>query len=170
MQIDNDNNGAAPVMDWRAPYLEYLLRGELPLQKAEARRLTRRAKTFVLLGEEKELYRAAPGESSSDVYPSARGRNCWARSTRGLAGTMRHPRPSSATPLARILLADRSRQHHQDRVILPRLPVLRKTDAYASLGPRDDPDHLALRSVGVRSCLSSTKGTQGLCAPTGRHR
>jgi hypothetical protein len=35
--------------------LQYLLRGELPLDKAEARRLARRAKSFVLLGDEKEL-------------------------------------------------------------------------------------------------------------------
>jgi transposase InsO family protein len=40
--------------------LEYLLRGELPLDKAEARRLARRAKSFVLLGDEKELYHRSP--------------------------------------------------------------------------------------------------------------
>jgi hypothetical protein len=60
MQIDNDNDRAAPASDWRMPYLEYLLRGELPLGKVEARRLTRRAKTFVLIGDEKELYRHNP--------------------------------------------------------------------------------------------------------------
>jgi hypothetical protein len=56
MQIDGDEDRAAPASDWRAPYLEYLLRGELPQGKTEARRLARRAKTFVLTGEEKELY------------------------------------------------------------------------------------------------------------------
>jgi hypothetical protein len=51
---------------------------------------------------------------------------------------------------ARILLVDHSRRPHQDRAVLPRLPVLHNIDAYASLGPTDDPDHLALRGVGVR--------------------
>jgi hypothetical protein len=60
MQIDSDKNGAAPATDWRAPYLECLLRGELPPGKDKARRLTQRAKTFRLLGEEMELYRHSP--------------------------------------------------------------------------------------------------------------
>jgi ribonuclease HI len=33
MQIDSDNNGAAPAVDWRAPYLECLLRGEFLPEK-----------------------------------------------------------------------------------------------------------------------------------------
>jgi hypothetical protein len=36
MQIDNDSDRAAPATDWRTPYLEYLLLGELSLGKAEA--------------------------------------------------------------------------------------------------------------------------------------
>jgi transposase InsO family protein len=36
------------------------LRGELPLDKVEALRLARRAKSFVLLGDEKELYHRSP--------------------------------------------------------------------------------------------------------------
>jgi hypothetical protein len=49
-----------PNLNWRASYLEYLLRGELPLDKTEARRLARRAKSFILLGDEKELYHRSP--------------------------------------------------------------------------------------------------------------
>jgi hypothetical protein len=60
MQIDNDSERAASAAYWRTPYLEYLLRGELPLGKVEARCLTRREKTFTLIGEEKELYRHSP--------------------------------------------------------------------------------------------------------------
>jgi hypothetical protein len=43
-----------------APYLQYLHRGEQPLDRAEARRLARRAKSFVLLGDGKELYHRSP--------------------------------------------------------------------------------------------------------------
>jgi hypothetical protein len=39
MQIDREQGKATLALDWRTPYLEYLLRGELPLGKAEAIRL-----------------------------------------------------------------------------------------------------------------------------------
>ena len=44
-----------PLVDWRTLYLDYLLRDMLPTDKTEARRLARRAKSFVLV--EGELYK-----------------------------------------------------------------------------------------------------------------
>jgi ribonuclease HI len=60
LRVKGERNGVTPVPNWQAPYLEYLLRGELPLDKVEARRLARRAKSFVWLGDEKELYHHSP--------------------------------------------------------------------------------------------------------------
>jgi hypothetical protein len=60
LRVEGEWNGVAPNRNWRTPYLEYLLRGELPLDKAEARWLARHAKSFVLLGDEKELYHRSP--------------------------------------------------------------------------------------------------------------
>ena len=60
LRVEGERNGVTPNPNWQAPYLEYLLQGELPLDKAEARRLARRAKSFVLLGDEKELYHRSP--------------------------------------------------------------------------------------------------------------
>jgi ribonuclease HI len=60
LRVEEERNGVTPVPKWQTPYLEYLLRGELPLDKAEARRLAQRAKSFVLLGDEKELYHCSP--------------------------------------------------------------------------------------------------------------
>jgi ribonuclease HI len=60
LRVEGERNGVTPNRSWQTPYLEYLLRGELPLDKAEARRLARRAKSFVLLGDEKELYHRSP--------------------------------------------------------------------------------------------------------------
>jgi ribonuclease HI len=51
LRVEGEQNGVTPNSNWQTPYLEYLLRGELPLDKAEARRLARRAKSFVLLGD-----------------------------------------------------------------------------------------------------------------------
>jgi hypothetical protein len=60
LPVEEEQNGATPDPDWQTPYLEYLLRGELPLDKTKARRLAQRAKSFVLLGDEKELYHRSP--------------------------------------------------------------------------------------------------------------
>jgi hypothetical protein len=46
--------------DWHTLYLDCLIRGELPLEKTEARWIARRAKTFVIYGDDKELYRRSP--------------------------------------------------------------------------------------------------------------
>jgi ribonuclease HI len=60
LRVEGERNGVMPNPNWQAPYLEYLLRGELPVDKAEDRRLAWRAKSFVLLGDEKELYHCSP--------------------------------------------------------------------------------------------------------------
>jgi ribonuclease HI len=53
-------SGVTPNRNWQTPYLQYLHRGELPLDRAEARRLAWRAKSFVLMGDGKELYHRSP--------------------------------------------------------------------------------------------------------------
>jgi ribonuclease HI len=60
LRIKGERNGVTPNRNWQTPYLQYLHRGELPLDKAEAQRLAWRAKSFVLLGDEKELYHRSP--------------------------------------------------------------------------------------------------------------
>jgi hypothetical protein len=60
LRIEEERNGVTPNQNWQTPYLQYLHRGELPLDRAEARRLARRAKSFILLGDGKELYHRSP--------------------------------------------------------------------------------------------------------------
>jgi hypothetical protein len=60
LRIEEERSGVTPNQNWQTPYLQYLHRGELPLDQAEARRLARRAKSFVLLGDGKELYHRSP--------------------------------------------------------------------------------------------------------------
>jgi ribonuclease HI len=60
LSIEEERSGATPDRNWQTPYLQYLRQGELPLDRAEARRVARRAKSFVLLGDEKELYHRSP--------------------------------------------------------------------------------------------------------------
>jgi hypothetical protein len=60
LRVEEEQSGVTPNRDWQTPYLQYLHRGELPLNRAEARRLARRAKSFILLGDGKELYHCSP--------------------------------------------------------------------------------------------------------------
>jgi ribonuclease HI len=60
LRVEEEQSGVTPNQNWQTPYLQYLHRGELPLDRAEARRLARRAKSFVLLGDGKELYHRSP--------------------------------------------------------------------------------------------------------------
>jgi hypothetical protein len=60
LHVEGEQSGVTPDQNWQTPYLQYLHRGELPLDRAEARRLARRAKSFVLLGDGKEIYHRSP--------------------------------------------------------------------------------------------------------------
>jgi hypothetical protein len=60
LRVEEERSGVTPYRIWQTPYMQYLHRGELPLDRAEARRLARRAKSFVLLGDGKELYHRSP--------------------------------------------------------------------------------------------------------------
>jgi hypothetical protein len=60
LRVEGGPSEVTPNQSWQTPYLQYLHRGELPLDQAEARRLARRAKSFVLLGDGKELYHRSP--------------------------------------------------------------------------------------------------------------
>jgi ribonuclease HI len=60
LRIEEERSEVTPNQNWQTPYLQYLHRGELPPDRAKARRLARRAKSFVLLGDEKELYYRSP--------------------------------------------------------------------------------------------------------------
>jgi hypothetical protein len=59
MQTEGSTLPADLEPDWRSLYLDCLTRGELPLDKTEARWIARRAKTFVMYGDDKELYRCS---------------------------------------------------------------------------------------------------------------
>jgi hypothetical protein len=61
LSVEEERSGATPNQSWQTPYLQYLHRGELPLDRARAWRLARPAKSFVLLRDGKELHHCTPG-------------------------------------------------------------------------------------------------------------
>ena len=54
MEIDE----APTSQDWRTQYLDWMIRGILPSDRAQARRLARWAKSFALIDD--ELYKRSP--------------------------------------------------------------------------------------------------------------
>jgi hypothetical protein len=60
VQVEGPAPPSNPEPDWCIPYLDHLVRGDLPLDKIEARRVARRAKSFVMFGDSDELYHRSP--------------------------------------------------------------------------------------------------------------
>ena len=58
--------------DWRAPLLAYLLEEVFPLGRTEARRIARRAKTFISIGD--ELYKRSPSGVLMKCIPTDQGK------------------------------------------------------------------------------------------------
>ncbi|XP_066361060.1 uncharacterized protein [Miscanthus floridulus] len=73
MELEEDpTTEPNPLTNWRMPYLDYLLREALPMYKMEARQLTRRTKSFVLI--EGELYRRSHIGILQRCIPIERGK------------------------------------------------------------------------------------------------
>jgi ribonuclease HI len=92
LHVERVQHGVTPNLNWQTPYLEYLLRVELPLDKAEARRLARRAKSFVLLGDEKELYHRSPSGILQRCISVAQGQELLQEIHSGACGHHAAPR------------------------------------------------------------------------------
>jgi hypothetical protein len=75
MQVEDSTPPSDLEPDWRVPYLDYLIRGDLPSGKTEARRIARRAKTFVIMGDSGELYRRSPTGILQRCISNEQGRN-----------------------------------------------------------------------------------------------
>jgi hypothetical protein len=68
MQIDE----APHLHDWRDQYLDWINRGVLPMDRAQAQRVARRAKSFVLI--DRELYKRSPLGVLQRCIPIPEGR------------------------------------------------------------------------------------------------
>jgi hypothetical protein len=102
LRIEEERNGVPPNRNWQTPYLQYLHRRELPLDRAEARRLARHAKSFVLLGDGKELYHRSPSGILQRCISIAEGQELLQEIHSGLAATTQHPGHSLETPSDRV--------------------------------------------------------------------
>ena len=73
MELDEDPATEPDhLADWRTPYLDYHLHEALSTNKTEARRLTRRAKSFITI--EGELYRRSHTEILQCCIPIEQGK------------------------------------------------------------------------------------------------
>jgi ribonuclease HI len=90
--IEEERSGVTPNRNWQAPYLQYLHRGELPLDQVKARRLARSAKSFVLLGDGKELYHRSPSSILQRCISIAEGQELLQEIHSGACGHHAAPR------------------------------------------------------------------------------
>jgi ribonuclease HI/transposase InsO family protein len=132
LRIEGERNGAIPVPNWQTPYLEYLLQGELPLDKAKARRLARRARSFVLLGDERELYHRSPSgilqrcisitqgqELLQEIHSGACGHHAAPRALVGNAFQQGFYWPTAVADATRIVRSCRGCQFYAKQTRLP---------------------------------------------------
>jgi ribonuclease HI/transposase InsO family protein len=132
LHVEGEQNGVTPNLNWQTSYLEYLLRGELPLDKAEARRLARRAKSFVLLGDEKELYHRSPSgilqrcisftqgqELLQEIHSGACGHHAAPRALVGNAFRQGFYWPTTVADTTRIVRSYRGCQFYARQTHLP---------------------------------------------------
>jgi hypothetical protein len=133
--------------------------------------VARRAKSFVLLGDEKELYHRSPSGILQRCISIAGRSGTPARDT---LGGLR-PSRSASSPCrecfpTRFLLAYGGGRRYQNCPHLRRVSILREADPPARSGSTDDTHHLAFYCVGSGSRRPLAEGTRGLHAPAGRHR
>jgi hypothetical protein len=102
LRIEEERNRVTPNQNWQTPYLQYLHRGELPLDRAEARRLARRAKSFVLLGDGKELYHRSPSGILQRCISITEGQELLQEIHSGACGHTQHLEPSLEMPSDRV--------------------------------------------------------------------
>jgi ribonuclease HI len=94
-----DVEPAPSEVDWRAKYIAWIDRGELPSDRSEARRIARMVKSFILING--ELYKCAASGILQRCVPIPQGRELLRDIHAGGAATMPHPAPSWATRSAR---------------------------------------------------------------------
>jgi ribonuclease HI len=128
LPVEGEQNGVAPDPNWQTPYLQYLLRGELPLDETKARR----AKSFVLLGDEKELYHRSPSgilqrcisiaqgqELLREIHSEACGHHAAPRALVGNAFRQGFYWPTAVADATRIVRSCRGCQFYAKQTRLP---------------------------------------------------
>jgi ribonuclease HI len=161
LRVEEERNGVLPYRNWQTPYLQYLHRGELPLDRTEARRLARRAKSFDLLGDGKELYHRSPSVILQRCISITEGQEC---------GHHAAPRDSLEKPSDRVSTGQPRWPTPLGLYAPAKVSILRKADAPTRSGPTNNTHHLAVCCVGSGPRRSLAEGTRGLHAPAGRHR
>ena len=91
MELDEDPAAEPdPLADWRTPYLDYILREALPMDKTEAQRLACRAKSFVVI--EGELYKRRHSGILQRCIPIEQGKRLVSDTMVGVCGHHVAPR------------------------------------------------------------------------------
>jgi hypothetical protein len=133
--------------------------------------MARRAKSFVLLGDEKELYHRSTSGILQRCISVTEGQGTPAGDTLGgLRASRSASSPCRECLPTGLLLANGGGRRHKNCPHLRRVSILCEADPPARSGSTDNTHHLALCCVGSGPRRPLAEGTRGLHAPAGRHR
>jgi hypothetical protein len=141
MQVEGSTPPVNLEPDWRVLYLDHLTRGDLPSDNTEARRITRRANSFVIFGDNKELYRRSPtgilqrcitneegNNLLKDLHPGACGHHAAPRTLVGNAFRQGFYWPTTVSDAVKIVRSCKgcqyyARQTHLSAHALQTIPI-----------------------------------------------
>jgi hypothetical protein len=86
MRVEREQYGVTPNINWQAPYLKYLLRGELPSTRPKLGDWLGAPSHSFYWVMKKSYTTAAPQAFSNDAYPSPKDKSCYRKYTRGACG------------------------------------------------------------------------------------
>ncbi|XP_034586713.1 uncharacterized protein [Setaria viridis] len=163
MKIDTDPaEGAEPPLDWRALYLDYLLRKLLPTDKTKARRIARRAKSFGIIDQDfykrshtSILQRYIPIEQGKsllqDIHAGACDHHAAPRTLIGNAFRRGFNWPTAVADATRVVCTYEGCQFFARQAHLPTQPSQKQVRNYLTKNCMNDADGVPY--VGVLGAL-----------------
>src|SRR5438128_1136502 len=155
--------------DWITLYLNYLLRDELPEDRAEAERIAQRSRRYVVVGGEELYHRGTSGilmrciseedgrKLLKEIHSGICGNHAASRTLVGKAYRQGFFWPTAVTDADELIRKCEGCQ-------------FRSADTRASARAADNSNHLAFRSLGPRHGWPPAESTRWLHTPLRRYR
>jgi ribonuclease HI len=116
LRIEGQRNGVAPNQNWQTPYLQYLLRGELPLDKGDEKELYHRSPSGIL---QRCISVAQGQELLQEIHSGACGHHAAPRTLIGNAFRQGFYWPTVVAEATRIVRSCRGCQFYTRQTHLP---------------------------------------------------
>jgi hypothetical protein len=130
------------IPSWAEPFSNYLLSGDLPLNKAEARRLQRRVQAYTIINS--ELYKCSVSGIFQKCVEPKEGRELLKEIHQGECGHHASSRALVAKAFLHGFYWPTALQDAEQLEAVQRLSALLQAEAHPSSGPQDHFPHLVV--------------------------